>query len=61
MLDVKKIIADAEAEVREEQMRLAKDKIKILLRKKEQARQVQANIERELNDAYAELGQGTTI
>ncbi len=58
MIDVNQVKAEAEKEVREEQSKAAKDKIKSLLRKKSQAQQVVANIERELNDAYAELGQG---
>lgn len=61
MIDVNELKKQAEAEVREEQMKNAKEKIKVLLRKKEQAKQVHANIERELNDAYAELGQGTAL
>lgn len=58
MLDVNKVKSEAEAEVREESMKQAKEKIKVLLRKKAQALQVVQNVERELNDAYAELGQG---
>lgn len=58
MIDVKKVQADAEAEVREEESKKAKEAIKSLLRRKNQAKQVLANIERELNDAYAELGRG---
>lgn len=59
MIDISKVKLEAEAEVREEQTKQAKEKIKSLLRKREQAKQVLANVERELNDAYAELGQGT--
>lgn len=60
MLDVNKVKSEAEAEVREESMKQAKEKIKVLLRKKAQALQVVQNVERELNDAYAELGQGNS-
>lgn len=59
MIDVSKVKQEAEAEVRDEQMKAAKEKIKVLLRKKQQAQAVVANVERELADAYAELGQGT--
>lgn len=61
MMDVSQVKAEAEKEVREEQLKKAKEEIKSLLRKKEQAKVVLANIERELNDAYAELGQGTAL
>lgn len=59
MLDVNKVKAEAESEVRDEVMKTAKEKIKVLLRKKAQAQQVVTNVDRELTDAYAELGQGT--
>lgn len=58
MLDVKKVQEEAEKEVREEQAKCAKEEVKKLLRKREQAKQVLANIERELVDVYAELGRG---
>ncbi len=59
MLDVNKVKEEAEKEVREEAMKKAKEEIKLLLRKKEQARIVMFNIDRELADAYAELGRGS--
>lgn len=59
MLDAKKVQEEAEAEVREEQTKAAKEKIKVLLRKKAQAQLVLANIDREIGDAYAEIGQGS--
>lgn len=58
MIDVKKIQQEAEAEIREEQTKAAKEKIKSLLRKKQQAQQVLHNIEREIADAYASIGEG---
>ncbi len=58
MLDVNEVKKQAESEIREEQCNSAKERIKVLLRKKSQAQQVVANVERELNDAYAELGHG---
>ena len=59
MLDAKKVQEEAEAEVREEQTKAAKEKIKVLLRKKAQAQLMLANIDREIGDAYAEIGQGS--
>lgn len=61
MLDAKQVKAEAEKEVREEEMKTAKEKIKGLLRKQSQARQVLSNIEKELNDAYASIGEGTSL
>lgn len=55
-IDMKKVQEEAEAEIREEKAKAAKDKIKTLLRKKDQAQQVLQNVEREIADAYAELG-----
>lgn len=60
MIDVNKVKADAESELREETMKVAKEKIKTLLRKRIQAQQVLGNIDREIADAYAEIGQGST-
>jgi hypothetical protein len=59
MIDVKKVQEEAESEVRDEQTKAAKEKIKNLLRRKTQAQQVLFNIEREIADAYAELGKGS--
>ena len=59
MIDVKQVQEEAEREVREEKMKKAKETIKTLLRKKDQVVAVLANIEREIADAYAELGRGT--
>lgn len=59
MLDVNKVKAEAEAEVRQEQMVAAKEKIKALLKKKNQAQQIVLNIEREIADAYASIGEGS--
>ena len=61
MMDVKAVQEAAEKEFREEQMKSAKGKIVVLLKKKAQAQQVVANIERELADAYAEIGQGSYL
>lgn len=61
MMDVKQVQVEAEKEVRDEKMKAAKEKIKNLLRKKDQAQQVLHNIERELADAYASIGEGTAL
>ena len=58
MVDVKKVQEEAEKEIREEREKKAKEVIKALLRKRETAKQVLANIERELADAMAEIGTG---
>jgi seryl-tRNA synthetase len=60
MIDVNQVRNEAEKEIREEVTKKAKEEIKALLRKKEQAKNVLANIERELADAYAELGRGSS-
>lgn len=61
MIDVKEVQKQAEAEVREEKMKGAKEKIKNLLRKQDQAKHVLLNIEKELADAYATIGEGTSL
>lgn len=61
MLDVNKVKEEAEKEIREEQMEKAKRSIKELLRKKAAAKNVLDNIEREIADAYAELGKGLSV
>lgn len=60
MFDAKKVQQEAEQEVADEQAKKAKENIKVILRKREQAKQVLANCERELADAYAELGRATS-
>lgn len=61
MIDVNKVKEEAEKEILEERTTKAKKTIKDLLRKREQARAVVQNVERELADAYAELGRGSEI
>jgi hypothetical protein len=61
MIDIKKVQEEAQAEITEERTKKAKEKIKDLLRKKAQAEQVVKNIERELTDLYAQIGEGTLI
>jgi hypothetical protein len=58
MMDIKAVKEAAEKELQDEQMKKAKETIKVLLRKKLQAQAVLANIDREIADAYAELGTG---
>lgn len=58
-IDVNKIKEEAEKEVAEEQAKLAKDKIKSLLRRKADAQKILANIDAEIADAYASIGQGS--
>lgn len=56
MIDVKQVREEAEKEVRDEALKVAKEKVKALLRKKQAAQAVLANIEREIADCYAEIG-----
>ncbi len=61
MLDINKVKEEAQKEVAEEKMKAAKEKIKNLLRKRDQAHQVLNNIDREIADAYASIGEGTAL
>lgn len=56
-IDVQKIKEEAEREIAEEQTRIAKEKIKSLLRRKADAQKILANIDTEIADAYATIGQ----
>jgi hypothetical protein len=56
MMDINKVKAEAEAEVREEQMKRAKERIKCKLRELESAKKIVGNIQRELDDLYVEIG-----
>lgn len=60
MIDLNSVKNKAESEIRDEQMEKATEKIKTLLRKEILATQILNNIKREIADAYAELGQGTS-
>jgi hypothetical protein len=57
MFDVKKVVEDAKKEVAEEAAKVAKSRVKDKLLLLEKAKKVVANLERELEDLYAELGQ----
>jgi len=56
-VDIKKVQEEAEQEFADEQAKAAKEKIKSLLRRQADARKILANIDREIADAYATLGQ----
>jgi hypothetical protein len=55
-MDAKAIKEQAELEFAEEQIRNAKEKLKVLLRKQAAAKTILSNIEKEIADAYVELG-----
>lgn len=57
MLDIKKVQEEAQKELVQERMEKAKRQVKSKLNEIENARRVVTNLERELEDLYAELGQ----
>jgi len=59
MFDIKKVKTEAEKEFAEEKIKRAKERIKEKLKQRDQARKVLANIEREIEDLYAELSEDT--
>jgi len=58
VIELNEVKKEAEEELRKERMEKAKKGLKELLRKKEQAKQILANIDREIADYEAELGHG---
>lgn len=58
MLDINAVKEQAEKEYREEKMKKATKTIKELLAKRDQAKQILLNVEKELADAYATVGEG---
>lgn len=58
MMDINEVKKQAEAEHREEKVKQAKEKIKALLKKQDQAQLVLDNVKREIADAYASIGEG---
>lgn len=58
LFDAKAVQAEAEKEVREERMKLAKEKLKTSLKKIESARIVLANCQREHDDLLAAIADG---
>lgn len=56
MFDVKKAKEEAEKEIAEERTKKAKELIKSKLRQIDQAKQILTNLERELDDLYADIG-----
>jgi hypothetical protein len=57
LIDIKKVQDDAQAEYAQERMKDAKEKVKEKLKLIEKAKLVVRNLERELEDLYATLGQ----
>ncbi len=56
-MDIHQIKQLAQEELAKELADEAKEKIKALMRKRQQAKTVLANIEREITDAYASIGE----
>lgn len=56
-LDIKKVSEQAQKEVREEREAEAKEQVKDKLKELDDAKAVVRNVERELEDLYAELGE----
>lgn len=56
MFDIKKVIEEAKKEVGEEKAAKAKEKVKEKLQSLDRAQKIVANLERELEDLYLELG-----
>ena len=61
MLDIKAVIKQAETEVREEEVKKAVVALKTKLRELASARAVVANVEREVNDLKASIGDGSFV
>lgn len=59
MSDVKSIKAEAEAEIREEMLKKAKEALKRKLRDKANAEQIVANVDREIADLEASIEDGS--
>lgn len=59
MIDIKQVKEEAEKEIREERMKVAKGKVKDKLTAIHKAEQIVANLKRELEDLYAEIGQNS--
>ncbi len=58
MLEVKSVVAEAQKELNEEQIKKAKESLKKLYRQKQDAEQVVKNIDRQIADYLAEIGHG---
>lgn len=61
MLDIKAVIKQAEAEVREEEIKKAVVALKAKLRSLESAKAVVSNIQREIDDLKASIGDGSFV
>lgn len=57
MLDIKKIHEEAQKELQEETAKRVKEDLKGLYRKLDQARKVVRNVEQEIADALASIGE----
>lgn len=57
MFDIKKVQEEAEKEIMDEKLLVAKKRIKSKLNERESAKRILANIEREIDDLYVELGE----
>lgn len=58
MLDIKSVEETALKELNEERLKKAKEQVKSQLKKIRDAKQIVANLERELNELYADIGSG---
>lgn len=58
-MNLKQLKKKVEAEMASEREARAKEQIKVIVRRLDQAKQVAKNVERELADAYADLGQSS--
>lgn len=57
MIDIKKVREEAEKEVGEEKIETAKRQVKQKMKEIETARKIVRNLERELDDIYATIGE----
>lgn len=57
MFDVKQVITEAQKELNDEKAKQAKTRVKDKLVQLDKAKKIVSNLERELEDLYAELGQ----
>lgn len=61
MIDVKKAVSEAKKEIAEENLKRAVVKLKELYRKRELAQVALHNIDREIEDAEARIGEGNNV
>lgn len=58
MIDIKNVQEEATKEIQKEKTEKAKDQIKSKMRELDKAKTIVRNIERELQELYAEIGAG---